>query len=144
MNIQPSAGSFVETRCTRCRKLMNHTIVAMVGEKIVRVECNTCHGIHNFHPVKAAKVSTVTKAAPKKVAAPRPAKADPAAAAAAEWADLMSDMDQEQAIPYDMNGKFRVNALLKHQLFGTGIVQTVMQNKIDVLFQAGKKLLRCG
>jgi hypothetical protein len=122
---------------------MNHTIVAMVGEKIVRVECNTCHGIHNYHPVKAAKVSTATKAAPKKAAAPRTAKADPAAAAA-EWAELMSGMDQEQAIPYDMNGKFRVNALLKHQLFGTGIVRSVLPNKIDVLFQAGKKLLRCG
>ena len=50
-----SAGSTIETQCTRCRTLTNHTIVAMVGEKIVRVECNTCHSMHNYHPVKAAK-----------------------------------------------------------------------------------------
>ena len=37
-----SAGDNIEARCTRCRTVLNHTIVAMVGEKVVWVECNTC------------------------------------------------------------------------------------------------------
>jgi len=139
-----SAGSTVETRCTRCRAVMNHTIVAMVGEKIVRVECNTCHGMHNYHPVKVAKEPAPPKATQKKPAAPRTAKADPAAAAAAQWAGLHAGMDVAQAIPYDMNGTYRINNLLLHPMFGLGIVQLVLPNKIDVLFKEGKKRLRCG
>jgi len=144
MRGQLSAGSIVETRCTRCRKIMNHTIVAMVGEQIVRVECNTCHGVHNYHPVKTAKEPAAAKTTQKKVATPRAAKADPAAAAAAEWAALQLDMDPAQAIPYDMNGTYRVKNLLRHPQFGLGIVMLVLPGKIDVLFQEGKKLLRCG
>lgn len=144
MRGQLSAGSIVETRCTRCRKILNHTIVAMVGEQIVRVECNTCHGVHNYHPIKPAKEPAAAKATQKKAATPRAAKADPAAAAAAEWTALKSGMDTAQAIPYNMNGTYRVNNLLSHPQFGLGIVQLVLPSKIDVLFQEGKKRLRCG
>ena len=140
-----SAGSTIETKCTRCRTVMNHTIIAMVGDKIVRVECNTCHGMHNYHPVKAVKEPAAAKGEQKKAASPRKAKADPAAAAAAEWAALHPDMDPGQAIPYDMNRAYRVNNLVLHPIFGLGIVQAVVPpNKIDVLFQVGKKRLRCG
>lgn len=123
---------------------MNHTIVAMVGEKIVRVECNTCHGTHNYHPVKVPKEPIAVKAPREKAATPRKARVEPEAAARAEWAALQPDMDPAQAIAYDMNRKYRANNLLRHPLFGLGIVQAVLQNKIDVLFQVGKKLLRCG
>lgn len=145
-----SAGSIVETQCTRCRKFLNHTIVAMVGEKIVRVECNTCHGVHNFHPVKPVKPAKpvkdpgAAKALPKKPAVPRKAKVDPEAAAAAEWEALQPNWDPSLAIPYDMNRPYRMNTILLHPQFGTGIVQLVLPNKIEVLFQAGKKRLRCG
>ena len=140
-----SAGGFVETRCTRCRDIKNHTIVAMVGEKIARVECNTCHGTHNYHPLKTAREPAAARDPLKKAATPRTAKADPAAAAAAEWEALQSGMDAAQAIPYDMNGKYRVDNLLLHPVFGLGIVRLVLPpNKIEVLFQGGKKLLRCG
>jgi hypothetical protein len=144
LNIKLSAGSTVETQCTRCRQLLNHTIVAMVGEKIVRVECNTCHGMHNYRAVKPVKEPAAPRTAIKKPAAPRKAKADPEAAAIAEWSSLQSGMDADQAIPYDMNRSYRVNNLLNHSTFGLGIVQSVMPNKIDVLFQVGKKRLRCG
>ena len=139
-----SAGSIVETRCTRCKDITNHTIVAMVGEQIVRVECNTCHSVHNYHAPKAAK-EPAAKSAVKKTAAPRATKADPEAAARAEWATLQPDMDQAKAIPYDMNGTYRAKNLLLHPLFGLGIVQAILPpNKMDVLFKEGRKRLRCG
>ena len=148
MNKPLSAGSIVETRCTRCRAVMNHTIVAMVGEKIVRVECNTCHGVHAYHPVKPVTVKTPagTRTTSQKTAsAPRKTKADPEAAARAEWEELQPGLDQTKAVPYDMNRPFRAKTLLFHPNFGLGIVQLVLPpNKIEVLFQSGKKLLRCG
>ena len=145
MSRQLSAGSTIETRCTRCNGVLNHTIVAMVGEKIVRVECSTCHGLHAYHPVKAPKVPAAAKTARIKVAAPRRTKADPEAAERAEWAELQPGMDPTQAIPYDMTRAYRLKNLLSHPNFGLGVVQLVIPpNKIDVLFQDGKKRLRCG
>jgi hypothetical protein len=145
MSRQLSAGSTIETRCTRCNGVLNHTIVAMVGEKIVRVECSTCHGLHAYHPVKVPKVPAAAKTARTKVAAPRKTKADPEAAERAEWAELQPGMDPTQAIPYDMTRAYRLKNLLSHPNFGLGVVQLVIPpNKIDVLFQDGKKRLRCG
>ena len=145
MNKQLSAGSIVETQCTRCRRIMNHTIVAMVGTKIVRVECNTCHGMHAYHAAKVPKEPVVGKDGQKKPAVPRKTKSDPEATARAEWEELKPTLNQAQAIPYDMNRVYKVKNLLLHPLFGLGVVQAVLPpNKMDVLFQDGKKRLRCG
>ena len=144
MNRPLSAGSTIETQCTRCRLLTNHTIVAMVGEKIVRVECNTCRSTHNYRSPKAAKEPAAPRATQqKKVSAPRSPRVDPEAAARDEWAGLRPNMDPDKAVPYDMNASYRVNTLLLHPQFGLGIVQMVLPNKIEVLFQDGKKRLRC-
>lgn len=145
MNRLPAAGSIIEAQCTRCRTLMNHTIVAMVGDKIARVECNACHGIHNYRPPKASKEPVAAQAALKKPAVPRKAKVDPETAAREEWLALQSGVDPSQAIAYDMNRKYRVNTLLLHPMFGIGFVQAVVSpNKVAVLFSDAKKLLRCG
>jgi hypothetical protein len=145
VNKQHSAGSNIETRCTRCREVLNHTIVAMIEEKIVRVECNTCHGTHNYRPVKPVKEPAAAKTGLKKTPTPRKAKVDPLAVECAEWEELHPNMNPEKAIPYDMNKPYRVKNLLLHPFFGLGVVQLVLQpNKIDVLFQEGKKRLRCG
>jgi len=140
-----SAGSLIVTRCTRCKAELNHTIVAMVGEKIVRVECDTCHGTHAYHPPKAVKAPAAARTPGTKTATPRAPRVDPEAAARREWAALEPAMDPERAVPYDMARVYRVNTLLSHPHFGLGIVQAVLPpNKISVLFKDSKKLLRCG
>jgi hypothetical protein len=146
MNKPLSAGSTIETQCTRCKRVLNHTIVAMVGDKIVRVECDTCHGVHAYRSPKSAKEPAAARGTQKKATTtPRAPKADPEAAARAEWAELQQEMDPTQAIPYDMNRVYRVKNVLSHPNFGLGIVVLVLPpNKIDVLFQSGKKRLRCG
>jgi len=139
-----AAGDSIEARCTRCLKVLNHTIVAMVEDRVVRVECNTCRGIHNYHKAKEAKEAGAAKPVSKKVpAAPRKAKKDPGAAEREEWESLRPTMEIDRAIPYDMNGKFRAKDLVAHPVFGLGVVEQVIKpNKIEVLFQVGKKLLR--
>jgi hypothetical protein len=116
----------------------------MVGEKIVRVECSTCYGVHAFHPVKTPKETVAVKSVQTKSTSRKP-KADPEAAIRAEWLELRPDMDSAQAIPYDMSRVYHVNNLLSHPNFGLGLVRLVIPpNKIDVLFKDGKKRLRCG
>lgn len=145
MNKQPSAGSNIETRCTKCREILNHTIVAMIEDKIVRVECNTCHSAHNYRPEKPVKVPAAAKTVIKKTPAPRKVKVDPIEAARAEWEVLQPNMNPDKAIPYDINKPYRLRNLLLHPVFGLGVVQLVLQpNKMDVLFQEGVKRLRCG
>jgi hypothetical protein len=141
-----SAGNIIEASCTRCRATLNHTIVAMVGERVVRVECNTCHGVHNYRePVeKKEKTKTSSQAATKKPTIPRQPKKDPGISDMEEWESLRLSFDSNQATPYDMNGKFRVNELINHSTFGLGIVKNIIPpKKMEVLFQLGKKLLRC-
>jgi len=143
-----SAGDIVETRCTKCRVIMNHTIVAMVGEQIVKVECNTCHSVHKYHATKEAKEQkspSVTRTARTPSASPRRERRDPAAEAAAEWESLLAGVDPERALPYDMNGVYRVKSLVAHPTFGLGVVMQLIQpNKMELLFRDGRKRLRCG
>lgn len=142
----PSAGDFVDARCTRCRVVTNHTIVAMVGDQIVRVVCNTCNGTHNYH-------------APKAAPAPRAAKAEkPAAAARAprmtaravrnadeeEWTEATRRADPAKVLRYDMGRSYSVGHFVNHPSFGVGLVKSVTKpNKMEVLFESGRKLLRC-
>ena len=141
--IKLSAGDNIEASCTRCRKVLNHTIVAMVGERVVRVECNTCRGMHNYHEVKAAKTPAATI---RKTTTTASVKARKKAGDddREEWETLRPTIESGNAAPYDMNGKYRVNTLVEHAVFGRGVVKAVIKpNKMQVLFSEGKKLLRC-
>lgn len=139
-----SAGDNIEARCTRCRTVLNHTIVAMVGERVVRVECNTCRGMHNYSGAKTAAVPTPRASSTKSPAVSRKARKEPGMAEREEWESLRAAMGGKSVKAYDMNGKYRANDLVEHNVFGLGIVQLVVgPNKMNVLFQCGKKLLRC-
>lgn len=144
-----SAGDIIEARCTKCRDILNHRIVAMVEGKVVRVECNTCNGVHNYHAPPAAKESKAPRVAAaakerKATGVPRTPKKDPLEAEREEWASLRPTFDLEKSVPYDMNCRFPVKRLLTHPSFGIGIVKAVIvPNKMQVLFKDGIKLLRC-
>jgi hypothetical protein len=144
-----SAGDIIEARCTKCREVLNHRIVAMVEEKVVRVECNTCKGLHNYHAPPVAKTAKAprTAAVPKTrttPAVPRTSKKDPVEIEREEWASLQPTFDPDKAHLYDMTGRYKVKHLIQHPTFGLGIVRTVIvPNKMQVLFQDGIKLLRC-
>jgi hypothetical protein len=144
-----SAGDIIEARCTKCREVLNHRIVAMVEEKVARVECNTCNGVHNYHAppaVKAAKVPRTTAAGKTRTgsAAPRASKKDPVEIEREEWASLNPTFDHAKALPYDMDSRYSAKRLILHPVFGLGVVKTVtVPNKMQVLFKEGVKLLRC-
>jgi hypothetical protein len=139
-----SAGNIIEASCTRCRATLNHTIVAMVGERVVRVECNTCHGVHNYRGPVEKKEKATREPATKKPTTPRQPKTDPGISVREEWEALSPSFDINKATPYDMNGKYRVDELINHSVFGLGIVKNIIApKKMEVLFQLGKKLLRC-
>ncbi len=138
------AGDIIEAHCTRCRTIFNHTIVAMVGERVVRVECNTCRGVHNYIQAKTAAEPAPRAGVRKNAPASARAKKEPGASEKAEWETLIAAQAEKRAVPYDMNGRFRLNDLVEHSSFGLGIVrQLVAPCKVQILFSCGVKLLRC-
>ena len=138
---QLSAGDNIESRCTKCRTVMNHTIVALVDGQPGRVECNTCKGIHNYRQptVKTASTAARRSPAPRKT---RSIKVDPDLAV---WAELALDQQKSRAVTYSLQGVFKLEQSVNHPTFGLGkVMRLVPPNKVEILFQDGRKLLRCG
>lgn len=127
-----TVGDPVESRCSRCRKISNHTIVAMADGTPAKVECNTCKGQHKFRPIAVKKVAAVQRTV------------DPTKAEREEWENLQPSMDGKHAIAYTMTTAFTKGIVMKHPVFGLGIVQNKLgPGKVEVLFKDGKKKMRC-
>lgn len=137
-----STGDITEARCTRCQAITNHTIVAMVEEKIVRVQCNTCSGVHNYRNPTPVKKAAVKKSTTAKTSTPRVSRKDPLAGERQEWAEQIVKMQPDLAVTYTMDGKYKVNSLVQHTTFGLGIVQRQSPGKVEMLFADGKKMLK--
>jgi hypothetical protein len=127
-----SAGDPIESRCTKCRKNTNHIIVAMTDEGPAKVQCNTCGGQHKYRPPTAPKKAAVRRTVDPKIAEQK------------EWQSLRPGMDSKQATDYSMTTAFKVDSLMNHPVFGLGLVQSLAgPRKVRVLFEDGKKTMRC-
>lgn len=131
-----SAGDYIASKCTKCKESTNHTIVAMVGEKVVKVECNTCGSTHNYRAETVKKAPAVRKSATAKPRA--------ATKAQRSWEELQQRAQTEEATPYSMNAPMKEDQLIQHPTFGLGqVVNCIRPNKMEVRFQDGIKMLRC-
>lgn len=129
-------GGEIDAWCTKCRMLLAHTIVAMVGSKPVRVQCNTCGGVHNYRSgtsdVRTTKASAPTAAA--KAASTR------ATRQVISFDDVMASKTREPR-NYSPKAVFSVDDVVVHPTFGRGYVSAVRADKIDVTFRAEVKTL---
>jgi hypothetical protein len=128
-------GGNVDGWCTKCKLVLAHTIEVLVGSDIKRVCCNTCKGKHQHkaHPpgTKVAKAASAKKPA-RFAAPPKPTS----------YAALLESHHNDEAVPYNFEEKFLMGTLLSHASFGVGIVTADKGgNKIEVLFEAGPKIL---
>ena len=135
-NMQLAAGDHITSRCTKCKDITNHTIVAMIGTTVAKVECNTCGGVHNYRDATTKKPATK-----RKTGKTSPAKANKVEE---EWGDLLKDLDPATATPYNMQMKIESGDLIQHPSFGLGrVINVTRPNKMEVYFSSGVKLLRC-
>lgn len=127
-----AAGDPIEARCTKCRKNTGHIIVTMADEGPVKVQCNSCSRQHKFRPPTAAKNPAVRQAVLHRDAERK------------EWELLRPNMNSAAATDYSMTASYKIKALINHPVFGLGLVQRVVgSQKIEVLFEDGKKTMRC-
>lgn len=158
---QIQAGSSVESLCKKCKTVTDHHVVAMLGDKIAKVECKVCHARHSYTSPKAeAKapaasrvrsaatgiVKETPQAAAPKAASPRKSNAAAsrqAQAQAEQWEKLVGPCLAPLA--YNMERTFRVGDVIDHPVFGPGYVQKLMKpNTIEVMFKDASRNLRCG
>lgn len=126
--INERTGTEIVSVCTKCKLPLAHTIVAMDGEKIRKVRCNTCGSEHRF----------VSGESPKRALRAKPDSKN-------KWEALLSSAPSERRVPYSVSSKFREKDLIDHPFFGVGIIVEVMNgNKMRVIFQEGEKILACG
>jgi len=128
----PVAGDPIQARCTKCRKNTPHTIVAMTEEGPDKVQCSSCSRQHKYRPPTGIKKPAVKRTTNHKEAERK------------EWETLRPGMNSARAKEYSMTGAYHVKSLINHPLFGLGIVQRVVgSQKVEVLFEDGKKTMRC-
>lgn len=130
-----AAGDHTLSRCSKCKESTNHTIVAMIGDRIARVECNVCGSIHNH---RSATVTKPRSASPRTPAQPRKTRTQ------TQWADIMATADLTRAVPYHLKTPVKTGYLINHPSFGMGkIISTTRPNKMEIIFEQGVKLLLC-
>ncbi len=138
MSNVPRVGGEVDASCTKCKMLLGHTILAMVGSRIARVRCNTCQGEHNFRTGGEKTRAPRASSAPKRPAA----RAAAVAAASGGTLDaLIKGKDISQPVRYHPAQAFGKDAVIQHPSFGLGVVISVRGEKMDVMFDAGLKTL---
>lgn len=162
-----SVGGYTESRCSRCKDITNHVIVAMVNGEVVKVQCCACGSTHKHRPPRAAKSSTATTVVkrsggkvspvgkPASLASSgtgtgtRRTSAKKKAAINSEavrklWEKALVARSHNAPKPYSMDGEFELDDVIEHPKFGTGYVSDLVDaDKIKILFQCGEKLLRC-
>ncbi len=137
-------GGEVDALCTRCKLTLAHTVLAMVGEKIARVQCNTCGGAHAY---RGAPSASGTTSRPRAAGASSPAAGRAPRATAAEtritisFEQRLAGRDLAGARRYNVRDTYTLDEVIEHPSFGYGIVTTVRSDKIDVVFKIFEKTL---
>jgi hypothetical protein len=138
-------GGDVDSWCTKCRLMLTHRIVAMVGPKPVRVECETCHSQHNYRERPPGEVAPKAAGSPRVVSAsgtraPRATSATRLEQERREreqsWERAVSGRLVSDFVKYNVRGTFQVGDLIKHSKFGDGVVTRIIDaHKIEILFR---------
>ena len=48
-------GDIVDDYCSRCKAVMNHSVVSLIDGKPARSECRTCYTAHKYRHARGAK-----------------------------------------------------------------------------------------
>src|SRR6266508_5428276 len=99
------AGENIASYCTKCKLNLDHAVVAVVAETIVKVKCKTCGSVHKFKDPADAKKPRIAK---KKVDAVKTAET--------LWETSLSETKGKE-LAYDMSGKYRVGDIVLHSTF---------------------------
>ncbi len=143
-----TAGSEIDSYCTRCRMDLGHRIVAMVGGAPKRVECQTCGSQHNY---RAPRTNHPTIERRSRSAPPKPAKtaghraAEKVRVEAArvnDWESRIAGQALDAFTRYSIDKTYKPGELIAHKKFGEGYVLEVLDGgKVSIMFRDGPRTL---
>lgn len=143
----PSAirvGGEVDAHCNKCDMNLAHTILAMVGTAIKRVQCNTCHSQHMFRgaqPLQKANSLAAPRKASTSSSGPAKPRTPKAEVVVIGFDELLRGKDLTKAKKYSIRETYKVDEVVDHPTFGFGIVSAVRVDKVDITFKADVKTL---
>lgn len=127
-------GGEVDSFCTKCQLVLAHTVHAVVAGKPVKVECNTCHGVHRFK-------GSLPRAERPAAGGPRPGRPARERAAVVGFDELLAARTRG-AQPYSPAATFAVDDVVDHPIFGRGFVSAVRDaGKVEITFRSDVKVL---
>jgi hypothetical protein len=129
-------GADIESLCTKCGDVW-HVVVAKVGDKIAKVQCKQCGGLHRHRPPggEPAALKTVRSGTSA------PARARKSVAAVAEEPKVAADMSRPER-RYSAADNFAAGDRIDHPTFGHGVVEgSPGAGKIQVFFPGGRRIL---
>ncbi|MFO0753254.1 MAG: hypothetical protein U0411_08025 [Thermodesulfovibrionales bacterium] len=132
-----SAGEEVSSYCTRCKLDLTHIIIAMVGQRIVKVQCRTCGSIHSYRSRET--VGRTAAAGERRSGAVRKSQ-EPVRTVIDRWEAGMAKAEGRET-PYDMGRTYKEGDIIAHPFFGKGIVLRTHYRKCDVLFRDKERTL---
>jgi hypothetical protein len=153
-----TAGDDVESRCLKCKAVTSHTIIAITGDVIAKVQCNTCDARHNYRPpVTEKKKKSITRRRRNGVEVASSSSRAKAktntktcagkriATKAVNFEALIQGKDVNTALPYALDVVLSAGDLISHSIFGLGVVtELVPVNKAYIAFRDhGTKLMAC-
>jgi hypothetical protein len=137
--------------------MLGHRIVAMIGKKPVRVECQTCGSVHNYKaaapgnnsvsPVVRNRDGSITPVRVANAPAPRSAAKSTSRTGArtSDWEQRIAGQPVTAFARYSMSRTYNEGELVHHPKFGDGYVALVLDaNKISIVFKDGAKTLAHG
>lgn len=132
---QLTVGKDVLSYCNKCKLNLSHIIVAMKDVKhIAKVKCNTCGTLQAYKDPSVSSKQNKTRTKKTSIA---PSKV---ISVSDLWMDKMSST-KNKSTPYSMDGKFAQGDIIDHSKFGPGIVEKVVDDKIEVIFRHEIKTL---
>jgi len=137
----PAVGRDIDTRCTKCKTELAHTIIAMVKDTPAKVKCNTCGSEHKYRLTKAAATKKPAKrrtGVGSRRALPRK---DEETLARERFERLAGDRDRAGATPYTAKIIAEKGLLIDHKTFGYGVIEVVMGTKATVVFEDAARTL---
>jgi hypothetical protein len=136
-----AVGSEIDSYCGRekCKMVLNHVVVAMVGDQPRRVRCLTCQSEHNHRGVTTPKTRSRSAGAAKRTTkTTRTTRAN-------RWQMETASWDGMDAKAYSVFATFEVDDWVKHTSFGNGkVIEVPSPDRIIALFESGEKMLMQG
>jgi hypothetical protein len=135
-------GGEVDAFCTRCKMTLAHTILAMVGTSIARVQCNTCSGQHAFRSPPGTSSSRARSSSSSGAsAATKAASRESLVKTVSSFEEQLRGKDLSRAKKYSPRETFAVDEVMDHPTFGLGIVRAVRHDKVEVAFKSQERTL---